>query len=325
MKKTIKVLTSVIICFIVITLSARVNANTANYDITITAPSTTIDMNTQKEVTMYLKLTEFISTDTMLGYEAVLEYDENVFSSVTVTGMNDWIGTSSSNDVYNVETKKLVSTTGNAKQGNNIAKLVFTIKEEIEPQITQISIKDLLISTGSEDETSSEGATKTISFHLQKQQEQPIPDEQPEEDNNEENTDNNDTENNEQESPSDEENGQNNNENENGNNGQNNNDGNNQNQINNENANNNNHIGNNNTSEDENNGNKQPTNQIVNTTANTVTNTNRANITVTPTDNTKAQGSIPQTGGNTQILGAIVIIAILGIIMYIRYRSIEIK
>ncbi len=322
MKKTIKVLTSVIICFIVIALSARVNANTANYDITITAPSTTIDMNTQKEVTMYLKLTEFVSADTMLGYEAVLEYDENVFSSVTVTGMNDWIGTSSSNDIYNPQTKKLVSTTGNAKQGANVAKLVFTIKEGIEPQITQISIKDLLISTGSEDETSSEGATKTISFHLQKQQEQPIPDEQPDEDNNEENTDDNDTENNEQESPSDEENGQNNNEN--GNNGQNNNNGNNQNQINNENANNNNHIGNNNTSKEENNGNEQQsTNQIVNTTANTVT--NRANITVTPTDNTKAQGSIPQTGGNTQILGAIVIIAILGIIMYIRYRSIEIK
>ncbi len=301
MNKTIKILGSVVIGLIIIVCSTRVSANTANYDMQLTTQSTTIDLNTQSEVTIYLKLIEFSSTDTMLGYEAVLDYDENIFSGVTVTGMNDWIGTSSSNDIYNSETKKLVSTTGNAKTGTNVAKLVFTIRTGIELQNTTISLNNLLISTGSEDEVTSGGVVRMISLNLQKNEPEQNPDEQPEDDNNEENNgNNNNTEDDGQDSNQDVNNGQNNdgNNQENGNNGQ----------------------GGTNSDEEE-----PPTNSISNAIVNTITNTNRANITVTPTDNTQAEGSIPQTGSNTQILGAIVIIAILGIIMYIRYRSIEIK
>lgn len=320
MNKAKKILvSSIVISLMMIVCSTIVSANTANYDMQLTTKSTTVDLNTQTEITIYLKLTEFSSTDTMLGYEAVLDYDENIFSGVTVTGMNDWIGTSSSNDIYNKETKKLVSTTGNAKTGTNVAKLVFTIRTGIEPQNTMISLDNLLISTGSEDETSSEGVVRTISLNLQKNEPEQKPDQQPEDDNGQENDSN---------SNNAEDNGQ--DENQNTNDGQNNN---NHNQINNGNSNNSNNQGNNETSDYNDNGQegtnsdeeKPQTNSISNVVVNTVTNTNRANITVTPTDNTKAQGSIPQTGSNTQILGAIVIIAILGIIMYIRYRSIEIK
>lgn len=264
MQKNVKIIVSILITITIFLISTTVQAEEIyKVDMGLVAENMTIDLDKQKEVAIYLKLTDFNLPDKILGYEAVLNYDTNVFSKVTVTGLNDWIGISSNNDIYTESTKKLVSTTSNATVNTNVAKLVFTISETAKAQDTTITLNKLLIAAGNEESTQVEEKTKSITLHLEKKQQEPAPDEgENNKPNNEQKPDNK----------------------------------------------------------------NEVTNAQKNEVANETVNQDRANITVTtPTDDTQANGKIPQTGANMQVLGAIVIIAILGIIIYIRYRSIEIK
>ena len=94
----------------------------------------------QKEITLYLNLQNYDS-DGILGYEATLEYDKEVFEEVSMIGLNGW-----EKPEYNSTTNKFVSTTKEAKTNTNIAEIKLKLKDQVTKTATQVSIKELILS-----------------------------------------------------------------------------------------------------------------------------------------------------------------------------------
>lgn len=101
----------------------------------------------QKEITLYLNLQNYDS-DGILGYEATLEYDKEVFEEVSMIGLNGW-----EKPEYNSTTNKFVSTTKEAKTNTNIAEIKLKLKDQVTKTATQVSIKELIVSDGMESKT----------------------------------------------------------------------------------------------------------------------------------------------------------------------------
>ena len=81
-----------------------------------------------KTVTYTISLGDFVGIpeNAMMGYEAVLEYDSNVFSSATIEGLNDWTAQ------YTESTKRLIGETRTKGEANKeIAKITLTLKESL--------------------------------------------------------------------------------------------------------------------------------------------------------------------------------------------------
>lgn len=93
-------------------------------------------------VTLILSFGKFteIEENALLGYEAILEYDENIFEKVTVKGLNGWIVS------YSDTTKRIVSDPKVGQEQTNIAEIIFTVKEGAELGTTTIKLKDILLS-----------------------------------------------------------------------------------------------------------------------------------------------------------------------------------
>lgn len=249
-----------LICFfsIILILSSAIisYADSLSCSVGIVCNSTKISKNTKK-IEIQVNLDSY-NGDGTLGYEGKIEYDSNVFESVTIKQAENWEAVS-----YEAQTGKFVSTTTNAKAGN-VATIVLKVKEGITANTTDVVITNLTFSDGE----STIMLNKTITFSI----------EQNTEDNGGNNSGNND--NNKDEI----DNNKNDNKNDDKNNGN-----------------------------DNNNKNDKKENTII----------------VTPVDKEKADSStaiskIPQTG-EFSIPVTILIIGIIGIICYIRYRSIQIK
>lgn len=101
----------------------------------------------QKEITLYLNLQNYDS-DGILGYEATLEYDKEVFEEISMIGLNGW-----EKPEYNSTTNKFVSTTKEAKTNTNIAEIKLKLKDQVTKTATQVSIKELIVSDGMESKT----------------------------------------------------------------------------------------------------------------------------------------------------------------------------
>ena len=215
----------------------------------------------QSEVVLYLSLQDY-TKDGILGYEASIEYDNTVFESIVMEGLNGW-----DTPDYDETTHKFVSTTKTAKANTNIAKITMKVKKNATEKQTEIKIKNLIISDGIDSNT----LNLQKSFSLVANQT-----------NNSTNEDNKGNDNtkddfNKDDQKDDQKNNQTNLDNE----------------------------------------NKEDSKKNENT------------ITITPedkekNDGTTAIGKIPQTGGKPVII-AILSIGVIGIICYIRYRSIQIK
>lgn len=230
------------------------------FDIKLISDSEKI-LKDQSEVVLYLSLQDY-TKDGILGYEASIEYDNTVFESIVMEGLNGW-----DTPDYDETTHKFVSTTKTAKANTNIAKITMKVKKNATEKQTEIKIKNLIISDGIDSNT----LNLQKSFSLVANQT-----------NNSTNEDNKGNDNkkddfNKDDQKDDQKNNQTNLDNE----------------------------------------NKEDSKKNENT------------ITITPedkekNDGTTAIGKIPQTGGKPVII-AILSIGVIGIICYIRYRSIQIK
>ena len=234
------------------------------FDVKLTSDSEKI-LKDQSEVVLYLGLQDY-AKDGILGYEASIEYDNTVFESISMEGLNGW-----DTPDYDETTHKFVSTTKTAKANTNIAKITMKVKKNATEKQTEIKIKNLIISDGIDSNT----LNLQKSFSLVVNQTNNSTNEDNKENDNTKDDFNKDDQKDDQKN--DQKNDQTNLDNE----------------------------------------NKEDSKKNENT------------ITITPedkekNDGTTAIGKIPQTGGKP-VLIAIFSISVIGIICYIRYRSIQIK
>ena len=116
-----KILISFILILLIISfglLSYKVEAEDVNIELSLT-PTATVNLGDKNTVELTLSLGEFtgIEGNPTLGYEAVLDYDENLIEQVTVQELNGW-------DVDYVEsTKKILGTVDSAEPNKDITKM----------------------------------------------------------------------------------------------------------------------------------------------------------------------------------------------------------
>lgn len=342
MKKFLTIILIIALVLLTTAILHTVNAE-SNWKVSATTNNETITEET-KQIIIQLKLDNY-SGNGELGYQANLSYDKNIFQSVSINAQNDW------EDVeYEATTGGFISTTKNAKEGTVIAEIVLTLKDGITSQSTTVSLNDVIFSDADVEVEFDKTFTYTLQFNVSEDTEtkpDTSDDNKPEQnqpntetpDNNEQtpSTDNsnntekpntnpdtsNDIENGKDENstnkPEDQETSEEN--------------------TNKDDTNNNKKPNQNEPEQDseENNTNKGETNNIEkpntnntqtpNTNNNNATQTNYTTIKVdgaTKEDVTTAGGKLPQTGGISTLV-IIGIIAVFGIVCYIRYRTIQIK
>ena len=148
-----------LICFfsIILILSSAIisYADSLSCSVGIVCNSTKISKNTKK-IEIQVNLDSY-NGDGTLGYEGKIEYDSNVFESVTIKQAENWEAVS-----YEVQTGKFVSTTTNAKVGN-VATIVLKVKEGVTANTTDVVITNLTFSDGE----STIMLNKTITFSIE--------------------------------------------------------------------------------------------------------------------------------------------------------------
>lgn len=254
----------IIFIFILMNIFAVYCLADTTFDVKLISDSEKI-LKDQSEVVLYLSLQDY-TKDGILGYEASIEYDNTVFESISMEGLNGW-----DTPDYAETTHKFVSTTKTAKANTNIAKITMKVKKNTTEKQTEIKIKNLIISDGIDSNT----LNLQKSFSLVANQT-----------NNGTNEDNKENDNTKDDFNKEDQ------------------------------------------KDDQKNDPKNDQTNLDN--ENKEDNKKNENIiTITPedkekNDGTTAIGKIPQTGGKP-VLIAIFSISVIGIICYIRYRSIQIK
>ena len=108
---------------------------------------TTINEDT-KTVELTLSLGDFTGAETgaTLGYQATLEYDENMFQSVEVEGLNGWTAN------YESSTKVLLGDVDKANPNTDITKITLTLKDDVQPGTEgKVQINNILLTDGDND------------------------------------------------------------------------------------------------------------------------------------------------------------------------------
>lgn len=150
MKKIITILAIITIILLGTISSCAEGETTPNIEISLKG-QTNITKDT-KTVELTLTLGKFtgVAENVVLGYEATLEYDVNMFESVTVEGLNGWTAT------YEASSKTIVGevATPIAKSNTDITKITLKLKDGIQPGATgNVKINSLLLSDGDNDFT----------------------------------------------------------------------------------------------------------------------------------------------------------------------------
>lgn len=110
---------------------------------------TTINEDT-KTVELTLSLGDFTGVEdgATLGYQATLEYDENMFQSVEVEGLNGWTAN------YESSTKVLLGDVDKANPNTDITKITLTLKDDVQPGTEgKVQINNILLTDGNNDFT----------------------------------------------------------------------------------------------------------------------------------------------------------------------------
>ena len=124
-----------------------------------------------KTVTYTISLGDFVGIpeNAMMGYEAVLEYDSNVFSSATIEGLNDWTAQ------YTESTKRLIGETRTKGEANKeIAKITLTLKDDAPAGNTTVKLNNVLLTANGNQEFS---YTKEATLQIEAKAEEPKNDE----------------------------------------------------------------------------------------------------------------------------------------------------
>ena len=149
MKKNVKIFFIISLIMFMSFVCSKESFAKENFSINFQADNEIIQEN-QTEVNAYIVLTTYNPTEKdqpdfipTLGYEAVLEYDKNVFESATIQSLNDW-----SDSEYYANTGKILSTTKKAKANTKIAQITLKLKNNVNIDKTTVLLKNMIVSDG---------------------------------------------------------------------------------------------------------------------------------------------------------------------------------
>ena len=150
MKKIISII-FIIMILIAGTVNVKATDDQAkNIELNVSG-QTTIGVD-ERTVEIIISLGNFtgVSENIVLGYQAILEYDENMFESIEVEGLNSWTTT------YEASTKILIGelATATAKQNTNITRITLTLKDGVQPGTSgTINLRNIELTDGTNDFT----------------------------------------------------------------------------------------------------------------------------------------------------------------------------
>ncbi len=100
-----------------------------------------------KTYILTLKLGNFneVEENQVLGFETIVEYDDNLFTDISITKKNGW------NITYSEESKKLIGFVDECKANTEIAELTFTVKDNVTVETNgNISLNQFIITDDQE-------------------------------------------------------------------------------------------------------------------------------------------------------------------------------
>lgn len=172
MKKIISlIMITIVLLFGTVCSYAAETSTTTNIELNLNGSKTIEDGETTTELVLHLGAFTGIEENVTLGYEGILEYDKDMFSSVAVEGLNSW------NAEYIATTKKMVGDVAHAKSNIDITKITLTLKDGVEPGTTgKVTISNILLSDGINDFTFNKEITITKGTNtLVEQEKEDIP------------------------------------------------------------------------------------------------------------------------------------------------------
>ena len=109
----------------------------------------------------------------VLGYEGFLEYDTDMFESVTVEGLNGWSAS------YESSTNKIIGDVADAKENTEITKITLKLKDGLSVNSSgKIEITNLMLTDVTNDVTYNKEFNVTIQEKLEEENEQEPTDEE---------------------------------------------------------------------------------------------------------------------------------------------------
>ena len=148
MKNKIIVVTLIIIMTITLGIISSFAEEGTNIELNLNG-QTTINEDA-KTVVLTLSLGDFtgIESGATLGYQGTLEFDENMFQSVEVEGLNGWTAN------YESSTKVLLGDVDRANPNTDITKITLTLKDNVKPGTEgKVQINNILLTDGDNDFT----------------------------------------------------------------------------------------------------------------------------------------------------------------------------
>ena len=175
MKKRILIIALVIILMFVF---GTINSFAAgNIELNVQGKTTVNSTDDTIELTLSLGSFTDIEEGQPLGFQGALEYDEDMFESIVVQGLNGW--------TVNYADGTFMGETDVANANTQIAKVTLTLKDAVEPGTSgKIQFNDILLTDGTNDFT----FNKEITVTLQGEGEENNPTEDPATGGNNENT-----------------------------------------------------------------------------------------------------------------------------------------
>ena len=157
MKNKIIVATLIIIMTITLGIISSFAEEGTNIELNLNG-QTTINEDA-KTVVLTLSLGDFtgIESGATLGYQGTLEFDENMFQSVEVEGLNGWTAN------YESSTKVLLGDVDRANPNTDITKITLTLKDNVKPGTEgKVQINNILLTDGDNDFTFNKEVTVKV-------------------------------------------------------------------------------------------------------------------------------------------------------------------
>ena len=152
-----KILTIILIIIMMITLGTINSLAAGNIELNITGETTVNETANTVELTLSLRGFTDIEEGVPLGYEGTITYDENIFESIAVEGLNGWTVS------YEDSTKTLVGEINTATANTEIAKITLTLKDGVEPGTSgTVNFNNILLTDGTNDFTFNREVTVTV-------------------------------------------------------------------------------------------------------------------------------------------------------------------
>lgn len=141
----LKFIVSLIVLVLCISLSSGVKA--ANGSLTVRITPDASKAITDKEVYVTLSLTDFNNVETTwpMAGQGTLEYDETIFNSVSIEGLNGWSASINQSGAILLDTASVT-------EGNEIARITLTINDNVTSFNTEIKVNSFNLTNGDDGE-----------------------------------------------------------------------------------------------------------------------------------------------------------------------------